>query len=153
MGKIRVAQTTGEDALQENEKQDELLTQTKAQKGKGKTRQFNRGNAYVRASYNNISISFTDENGNVLAWSTSGAAGFKGPRKATPYAATRVVELVTEKLGKLTFNEVHIFVNGIGSGRDAAIRALVGKGFNVTSLKDVTPVPHNGCRPPKPRHV
>jgi len=153
MGKIRVAGTTEEKALEDSQQQEELLTKTKAEGGKGKNRQLARGNAYVRASYNNISVSFTDELGNVLAWSSSGAAGFKGPRKATPYAAGRVVELAAEKLGKVDFQELHIFVNGIGSGRDAAIRALVGKGYNVTSLKDVTPVPHNGCRPPKPRHV
>ena len=152
MGKIRIAQTTSEDVLRQSEAQQALINKAKTG-GKGKSRRMTRGNIYVRTTYNNIAVSFADEMGNIIAWSTSGAAGFKGPRKATPYAASRVVELATEKVAKYEFQEVHIVLSGIGIGRDAALRSLVTKGFNVTNIVDVTPVPHNGCRPRKPRRT
>ena len=152
MGKIRVAQKTSEELLADSVQQQDALTKARV-KGKGRNKKLDRGHVYINASYNNISISFADIQGNILAWATSGSAGFKGPRKATPYAASKVVELVKEKLGKYEFNEVHIFVKGIGTGRDSAIRSIVNAGFNITAIKDVTPVPHNGCRPPKPRRT
>ncbi len=152
MGKIRVVQKTTEDVLKESEQQQELIKKVKS-KGRNKGKKIDRGNVYVNASYNNIAVSFADQDGNIIAWSTSGSAGFRGPRKATPYAASRVVELVAEKVVKYDFQEIHIFINGIGAGRDSSIRSLVAKGFNITSIKDVTPVPHNGCRPKKPRRT
>lgn len=150
MGKIRVAQKTTEDVLKESDQQQDLLTKAKA-KGKGKSKKIARGNIHLNASYNNTIIYVSQENGDTIAWASAGSAGFKGPRKSTPYAASKVVELVLEKLQKYEFNEMHIFVKGIGSGRNAAIRSIVGTGLNITAIKDVTPIPHNGCRPPKPQ--
>lgn len=152
MGKIRVAEKTSEELLADSAQQQNTITKARV-KGKGRNKKLDKGNVYINASYNNIAVSFADANGNIIAWATSGSAGFKGPRKATPYAASKVVELVKEKLTKYDFEEVHIFVKGIGTGRDSAIRSIVGAGFNITAIKDVTPVPHNGCRPPKPRRT
>ena len=152
MGKIRVAQQTSEELLADSAQQQDLLAKARV-KGKGKNKKFDRGHVHINASYNNISVSFADTSGNVIAWATSGSAGFKGPRKATPYAASKVVEMLKEKLIKYEFQEVHIFVKGIGTGRDSAIRSIVNAGFNITAIKDITPVPHNGCRPPKPRRT
>lgn len=149
MGKKRVAQLEQAEKNQGKDSPDkkDLV------KGAGANRALERARFYINATYNNIMINVTNNKGDILAWATSGSAGFKGPRKATPYAASRTAELVLEKLGKVELREVEIFVNGIGAGRDAAIRALTGKGLNVVALKDITPVPHNGCRPPKVRRV
>lgn len=112
-----------------------------------------RGQAHIKASYNNTVLAITDTNGNVLAWSTSGSLGFKGAKKATPYAATKIAETVIEKIKKTGISEVSVFVKGIGGGREAAVRALANKGLNIISIKDVTPMPHNGCKPPKVRRI
>ena len=152
MGKIRIVQANREEVLRESDEQQALMSKAKV-KPKGKRHTVARGNVFVSTTYNNVAVSFADEMGNIIAWSTSGAAGFKGPRKATPYAASRVVELVTEKVLKYDFQEIHIIVKGIGTGRDAAIKSLTSKGFNVVSIKDVTPVPYNGCRPKKRRRT
>lgn len=111
------------------------------------------GCAYIQASYNNTMITLTDPQGNVLAWSSSGHMGFKGPKKSTPYAASIIVRDVTERVRDFGLQEVQVFVRGIGSGREAAVRALNANGINVLSIKDVTPIPHNGCRPPRPRRI
>ena len=111
------------------------------------------GRAYIQASYNNTIVTITDMQGNVLAWSAAGVVGFKGPKKATPYAATVIVKNVTEKLAPYGMKELSVFVRGIGGGRESAIRALNANGFYIKTIKDVTPIPHNGCRPPKPRRV
>ena len=108
---------------------------------------------YISASYNNTSISVTDSDGNVIVWSSAGAMGFKGPRKSTPFAASKVVENIFEKLGGVDIGRVAIYVRGVGSGRDAAVRAITGRGINVASIKDKTPIPHNGCRARKARRV
>ncbi|MEK7494065.1 MAG: 30S ribosomal protein S11 [Patescibacteria group bacterium] len=110
------------------------------------------GQAHVQATYNNTIISVADDAGNILAWSSAGSLGFKGAKKATPYAASQVVSTVVEKVKKTGLQDVAIFVKGIGSGRESAVRALAGN-FNVISISDVTPIPHNGCRPPKVRRV
>lgn len=112
-----------------------------------------KGKAYIKASYNNTVLTVADENGDVLAWSTAGSLGFKGAKKATPYAATKIAEVVIEKLKKTGLSELSVFVRGIGGGREAAIRAFANKGLNITSIKDVTPLPHNGCRPKKVRRI
>jgi small subunit ribosomal protein S11 len=112
-----------------------------------------RGQAHIQATYNNTIVTLTDQSGNVLAWSSAGAKGFKGPKKSTPYAAGIVVKDVADKVMDAGLQEVDVFVRGIGSGREAAVRALQANGFQVLSIKDVTPIPHNGCRPPKPRRV
>ena len=112
-----------------------------------------RGKIFIQASYNNTAIAVADNHGNVLAWASAGSLGFKGPKKATPYAASKVAETIFEKTKKINFSEIEIFVKGIGSGRESAIRSLAVRGFNIVSIKDVTPVPHNGPRPKKVRRV
>lgn len=122
-------------------------------KKKKSVRQIPRGNAFVQATYNNTIISITDTNGNVLGWSSSGSTGFKGPKKATPYAASVVVKDLMAKIADYGLKEVSVYVKGIGGGRESAIRALHSNGLNVLSITDTTPIPHNGCRPPKRRRV
>ena len=107
----------------------------------------------IRATYNNTLISFTDIAGNVLTWSSAGALGFRGTRKSTPYAASKVSELIAEQAKMMGARKVGIVVNGIGAGRESAIRSFALKGFDIPYVKDVTPLPHNGPRPPKPRRV
>ncbi len=116
-------------------------------------RQIQRGRAYIRSSYNNTVVSLTDLHGNLLAWSSSGLLGFKGAKKATTYAATQVAADVDEKVQKYGLRDIEVYIKGIGSGREAALRALAQKGYGITKIKDMTPVPHNGCRPKKPRRV
>ncbi|HLD61185.1 MAG TPA: 30S ribosomal protein S11 [Patescibacteria group bacterium] len=116
-------------------------------------RQVPRGNAYIQATYNNTLITITDPNGAVLGWASAGASGFKGPKKATPYAASMVVKNLMNKLMDYGVREVNVFVKGIGGGRESAIRAFHINGLNVLSITDTTPIPHNGCRPPKRRRV
>ncbi len=111
------------------------------------------GRVYVHASYNNTIVTVTDQNGNVLGWSSAGVVGFKGPKKATPYAASVIIRDVMEKVKDAGMREAYVFVRGIGSGREAAVRALNANGVNVLSIKDQTPIPHNGCRAPRPRRV
>ena len=111
------------------------------------------GQAHIQATFNNTMITVTDAEGNVLSWATSGASGFKGSRKSTPYAAQVAAEVAIEKAKAYGLEKVDVFVKGVGSGRDSAVRAFNASGIYVNSLKDVTPIPHNGCRPPKPRRV
>lgn len=112
------------------------------------------GRAYIQATYNNTMITLTDNNGDVISWASAGLAGFKGAKKATPYAAQIITKIATQKAREeYGLEEVSVFVSGVGTGREAAIRALNANGLNVTAIKDTTPVPHNGCRPKKPRRV
>lgn len=111
------------------------------------------GRAYIQATYNNTIVTLTDANGNVLGWSSAGHCGFKGPKKSTPYAASIIVKDVCERVADYGLKEVSAFVRGVGSGREAAVRALHANGLHVTIIKDITPIPHNGCRAPKPRRV
>ncbi len=129
-------------------------SKTKPKKGGKKVRaQISQGKAYIHASFNNTIVSFTDLNGAVLGWSSAGVVGFKGPKKATPYAASVIVRDVAEKTKDFGIKDVHVFVSGVGQGREGALRALNANNINVLSIKDVTPTPHNGCRPPRPRRV
>ena len=112
-----------------------------------------RGQAHVQASFNNTIVTLTDPTGNVLSWGSAGAAGFKGSRKSTPYAAQITADGAAKRAMEHGLRHVDVFVKGPGSGREAAIRALQGAGLQVTSITDVTPIPHNGCRPPKRRRV
>jgi small subunit ribosomal protein S11 len=112
-----------------------------------------RGQAHITATYNNTIVSLSDQNGNVLAWSSAGLMGFKGPKKSTPYAAETIVRDAVAKAKNVGLQEVDVFVKGVGSGRDSAVRSLHANGLNILSIKDVTPIPHNGCRPKKPRRV
>jgi small subunit ribosomal protein S11 len=128
-------------------------TDKKPRKKKKVIRQVNHGRAYVQATYNNTIVTLTDLNGNVLAWSSAGHCGFKGPKKATPYAATIIGKNVCEKVKPYGLKEVNVYVKGVGSGRESAVRSLNANGINILSIKDVTPLPHNGCRQPRPRRV
>jgi len=109
--------------------------------------------AHIRASFNNTIISFTDEAGNAICWATSGASGFRGSRKSTPFAAQIAAEAAFRKAIDHGVKNVAVLVKGPGSGRESAIRAISASGLNVTFIRDVTPIPHNGCRPPKRRRV
>jgi small subunit ribosomal protein S11 len=111
------------------------------------------GVAHVNATFNNTIITITDPFGNAIAWSSSGANGFKGSRKSTPYAAQVAAEVAGRKALEHGMRTVEVRVKGPGAGRESALRALSAVGFNITSIKDITPVPHNGCRPPKRRRV
>ena len=111
------------------------------------------GVAHIHASFNNTLISITDKQGNAIAQSSSGAQGFRGSRKSTPFAAQKAAEAVGDKVKMLGLESLEIQVRGPGSGRESAIRGLNSKGFKITRITDVTPIPHNGCRPPKRRRV
>jgi small subunit ribosomal protein S11 len=111
------------------------------------------GRAYIQSTFNNTIVTITDPNGNVLCWGSAGTAGFKGARKGTPYAAQLAAEYAARKAQEYGVRQVDVFVKGPGSGREAAIRALQASGLQITSIVDVTPIPHNGCRPPKRRRV
>jgi small subunit ribosomal protein S11 len=112
-----------------------------------------RGQAHIQATFNNTIVTLTDPNGNVISWGSAGGQGFKGSRKSTPYAAQVTAETAARKAMDHGLKQIDVFVKGPGSGREAAIRSLQGAGLTVTSITDVTPIPHNGCRPPKRRRV
>ncbi len=149
MGKKRIIKQTTEEALKEKEVTETAVKGKKEVKGKSLIR----GKAFIKSTYNNIIITVTDINGNVIAWESAGSVGFKGPKKATPFAASKTVESLVKKLDKTGLKELMVFVRGVGSGREAAIRTLVNQGIDILSIRDITPIPHNGCRPPKPRRV
>lgn len=108
---------------------------------------------HVEATYNNTKVSLADPSGNVVSWSSSGSLGFAGAKKGTPFAAAKVGELMGDRAGQMGVKEVAVVVVGIGSGRESAIRSFATKGIHISSIKDATPVPHNGPRPPRPRRV
>lgn len=112
-----------------------------------------RGQAHIQSTFNNTIITITDAQGNALSWASAGQLGFKGSRKATPYAAQQAAEQAAANVKEYSLRTIEVFVKGPGSGREAAIRSLQASGLDVTMIKDVTPVPHNGCRPPKRRRV
>ena len=111
------------------------------------------GMAFVKATFNNVIVTITDSNGNVLSWSSAGKEGFKGSRKNTPYAAQLSAETAARAAHEMGLRKVEVFVKGPGSGREAAVRAMANAGLEVSSIIDKTPIPHNGCRPPKRRRV
>ncbi len=111
------------------------------------------GRAYVQSTFNNTMVTITDPQGNVVAWGSSGSAGFKGSRKGTPYAAQLAARDAARKAAEHGLRQVEVYVRGPGSGREAAIRSLQSAGLYITGIWDVTPIPHNGCRPPKRRRV
>jgi len=111
------------------------------------------GIAHISATFNNTIVTITDTRGNTIAWGTAGKAGFKGSKKSTPFAATVAAEAVGREAMNLGVRRVHVLVQGPGSGRESAVQALASAGLRVVSIKDVTPIPHNGCRPPKKRRV
>lgn len=137
--------------MAEAAQQVEKVAKTAVKKSK---RHIQDGIAYVHASFNNTIVSLTDRQGNVVAWSTSGANGFKGSRKSTPYAAQVAAEKVAEKVtAEFGMRNIDVYVTGPGPGRESVVRALHAKGLRINSITDVTPLPHNGCRPPKRRRV
>ncbi|MCG8375933.1 MAG: 30S ribosomal protein S11 [Chlorobiales bacterium] len=111
------------------------------------------GTVHIKASFNNVLVTITDMQGNTVSWSSAGKNGFKGSKKNTPYASQITSEAAAKEAYDLGMRYVHVFIKGPGSGRDAAIRALQGAGLEVRSIRDITPLPHNGCRPPKRRRV
>lgn len=111
------------------------------------------GIIYVQSTYNNTKLLLTDKKGNSLAWATSGSLGFKGARKGTPFAASKVAELLVEKAGIIGIKSVDVVIRGVGAGRESSIRTIASKGIDITSIKDRTPIPFNGPRPKKPRRV
>ncbi len=112
-----------------------------------------RGQAHIQSTFNNTIVTITDPKGNVIAWGSAGAAGFKGSRKSTPYAAQMTAEAAARRAMEHGMRQVEVYIKGPGSGREAAIRSLQATGLAITSITDVTPIPHNGCRPPKRRRV
>jgi small subunit ribosomal protein S11 len=133
---------------------EESIQEKKPIKKKKKKKAYvNHGRAYIQATYNNTIVTLTDQVGSVLASSSAGAVGFKGPKKSTPYAAGVIVRDVVTKVQDCGLKSIDVFLNGVGLGREAAVRALNTNGLNIISIKDVTPLPHNGCRPRKVRRV
>ena len=129
-------------------------TATKRTSRKRKERKnIERGAAHIRSTFNNTIVTITDTNGNALSWASAGGLGFRGSRKSTPFAAQMAAETAAKAAMEHGLKTVEVFVKGPGSGREAAIRALQATGLEVTMIKDVTPIPHNGCRPPKRRRV
>jgi small subunit ribosomal protein S11 len=122
-------------------------------KGKKVKRSVLKGVAHIKSTFNNTMISITDPAGNVIAWSSAGGQGFKGSRKGTPFAAQVAAEAVAKKAMDCGMRTVEVLLNGPGSGREAALRSLQSAGFSISLIRDVTPLPHNGCRPPKRRRV
>ena len=129
------------------------MAATKQTTKKKKARKVKEGCVYVQATYNNTLVSVTDAMGNVLAWSSAGRIGFGGARKSTPFAAQKVIADIIERMKPFGLEDVKVFVRGIGSARESAVRALAGAGMTILSIRDVTPIPHNGVRPPKRRRV
>lgn len=125
---------------------------TKARK-KRIRRGINEGRVYIQSTFNNTIVTVTDSKGDVIAWGSAGSAGFKGSRKGTPYAAQLAAQRAARQATNSGLRQVDVYVKGPGSGREAAIRTLQASGLTVTSIRDVTPIPHNGCRPPKKRKV
>jgi len=150
MGKKRIFQKSEKELIEETEK-----VESKAKKEvKIETSQkVKEGRVYISSSYNNTIITLTDTQGNVLTWASAGSIGFKGTKKATPFAASKVAEILAQSVKKIGIEKVQVFIKGVGSGRESAIRSLAVRGLDIILIKDITPIPHNGCRPPKVRRV
>ncbi len=129
------------------------MAQKRKKSGKKEKKVIHSGEAYIQATFNNTIISITDRNGNVVTWSSSGAQGFKGSRKGTPYAAQIAADVAAKKAINFGMRQIDVYVKGPGAGRESAIRALQAAGLEISLIKDVTPVPHNGTKPPKRRRV
>ena len=162
MGKKRVIQKNedvkeGKEGM--SEKPRDVAGETRPQERRTNEREvrvaqrFAEGIVHIQATYNNTIIAITDSQGNAVVWSSAGSLGFSGAKKATPFAAARVAEHVAEKAKKVGLQQVRVLIKGVGSGRDSAIRALANHGLNIVSVRDITPVPHNGPRSKKPRRV
>lgn len=150
MGKKRVIKKSEEELLQEKQKVDEKFQKSVAV---SKSKTLRKGRIYISSSYNNTIISLTDSQGNVLAWQSAGSIGFKGTKKGTSFAGSKVAQAINQIMEKLKIRQVDVIVKGIGAGRDTALQTLAAGGVDFLSIRDVTPIPHNGCRPPKPRRL
>lgn len=151
MGKKHIIQADQEELLKEKERVDDTIK--KEAKVKSTTERISEGKIYVSSSYNNTLITLTNARGQVLAWKSAGSVGFKGTKKATSFAASRVAEAISNICKKIGIEKISVLIRGVGAGRESAVRTLVAQGLNVISIKDVTPIPHNGCRPKKIRRV
>lgn len=145
MGKKRIIKKSTESSV--------VLEKTGGVSSGSSKKRLTKGIAHIQATYNNTIVSITDTQGNVIATASAGTTGFSGTRKSTPFAASKIADAAFEKAKKLGLEQIGIMVKGVGTGRESAIRALVNKGLEVLFIKDITPLPHNGPRPPKPRRV
>ena len=150
MGKKRIIAKSEEELLKEREK---VEAKVKREAEVGTVQKLKEGKVYISSSYNNTIMTLTDLQGKVLCWISAGSIGFKGTKKATPFAASKVAEALTQKAKKMGIEKVEVLVKGIGSGRESAIRSIAARDLDIISIKDITPVPHNGCRQPKVRRV
>lgn len=146
MGKKKVVQKA-------ESAEPEKIKETSTAVSRSSKQKYENGRVYIQASYNNTVMTVTDDKGNVLTWLSAGSLGFSGPKKSTPFAASKVAEAIFQKIQNSGPANIEILVKGVGMGRDSAVRTLAAKGLNITSIKDVTPIPHNGPRPPKVRRV
>jgi small subunit ribosomal protein S11 len=155
MGKTKVTPKTVEEAVKPAAEKSIPPVEVAAvpAKAEKKAKGLERGRVYINASYNNTTVTLTDDKGGVLAWASAGSLGFSGPKKATPFASSKVIAAIGEKIKLAWPASVEVIVKGVGSGRDSAVRSLINHGCNIVSMKDVTPIPHNGPRPPKVRRV
>ncbi|MBU3918895.1 30S ribosomal protein S11 [Patescibacteria group bacterium] len=151
MGKKKVIKKSQEELLQERESIESKIQKQEAREDK--VTEIREAMLFVYSSYNNTILTLTDLQGNVLSWTSAGKIGFKNTKKGTPYAANRVAEVMAQTIQRMKIESIDIKIKGIGGGRDSAVRTLVAKGINLSSIEDITPVPHNGCRARKPRRL
>ena len=150
MGKKRVVKKTEKELLEEREKIEQKLKKEVSFKPSELTK---RGRIYISSTYNNTIITLTDSQGNVLFWRSAGSIGFKGTKKGTSYAASKVAQGIADVCNKFKIKDVDVFVKGVGGGRATALKILANQGLGIESIKDITPIPHNGCRPKKLRRT
>lgn len=150
MGKKHIAEENKEDTIKQNDAVDVAVKKESKVK---LTERVSEGRVYISSSYNNTIVTLTNSRGQVLATKSAGAVGFKGAKKATSFAASRVAESIVNICKKLVVEKIEVYIKGVGAGRESAVRTLVNQGINVVSIKDVTPIPHNGVRPKKIRRV
>jgi len=152
MGKKHVIVQNQEEIIKEQEKIDKTVEKEQISV-KVKPAGVQEGKVYISSSYNNTIITLTNSRGQVLAWKSAGTVGFKGTKKSTSFAASKVAETISAICKKMGIDKLEVLVKGIGAGRESAVRTLVTQGLNIISIKDITPIPHNGCRPKKTRRV
>lgn len=150
MGKKHVIKKTEEEMIKEGEQLEKVLSK---EPKVSKAAMSKEGRIYIFSSYNNTILTLTDSMGNVLASKSAGKLGFKGSKKSTPFAASKIAETLGAVAEKMGLKKVQVVVKGIGSGRESALRSIANQGFEISSVKDVTPIPHNGCKPKKPRRL
>jgi len=151
MGKKKITTQSEEETLKESETLEKNISKVSDKVIASK--KIDIGKVYINATYNNTLITATNKNGDVLAWVSAGGLGFSGPKKATPFASSKAVAALAEKLKKVGLRNIDVIVKGVGSGRDSAIRSLSNQGFNILSLRDMTGIPHNGPKPKKARII